>query len=177
VSGSVTVKANEFKRDSIPKQSLPLPTAALPLPDEDSPNSTAVDEEVGVALSKQSNPASRGSRSMQMSRQLVLESSISVEVKPDGGSDNLADTSGSHFALSGSSSVTGVSGSQKGRSELLSKFQRHPRLAGRQRKHCRRGNMAILRRQGLARVLCGELEKSGQTFMQVMMNLLMLHQC
>ncbi len=58
--------------------------------------------------------------------------------------------------------------------------QRQPRMAGRRRILCRSGNMARLRTKGLARVVCGELEKatmaaqSGQAVMQVMLNLLVL---
>jgi hypothetical protein len=182
VPGSVTVEVHKFKRDSSPKQSSPLPTAGMPLPDQDSQYSTEVGvmPDVRTTLSKQSNPTSSCSRSMQMNRQLVLENSISVEEYSDGGRDSPADTSGSQFARF--SSVTGVSSSQKGGSELLGEFQRQPRLAGRRRTQCRRGSIARLRKQGLALVVCGELEKaamaaqSSQAVMQVMLNLLVLQQ-
>ena len=170
--GIASDQATELVKDRSPKQALPIPAASLPLPDEESHCSTAVDDvpnfgdTLGLSATIQTYPKSSRSRlgSMQISRRHVLENSISVVVDQDGELDSLADTSGRQLPLSFSGyseSGTGLIHSSKGRSELPGEFHRQFRRAARQGTKCRRGNMAVLRRHGLARAVRGEVEKAA----------------
>ena len=162
-AGSVSLQVNKVNKNSIPKRAMPTQTGLLS-PDEDV-------LQFGVTSSGQSNHSSCSDR---VSGQIGLESGIGVKEQPDWGKVCPADSWSWHMPRASSGEV--FSGSLKGESELIGKFQKTPRRRRSQVANCKGGNMVMLRGRGLVRAVRGELEKAAgsaqasQASMQVILD-------